>query len=285
MWSRGFQTTAIVSAMALLHGVASAAPVPGGINLLPPATTIAAEVDAFHHLLLVIITAITIFVLGLLIWVIVRYNKRANPNPKSFTHNTAIEILWTTIPVLILVFIAYRSFPLLYKMEVFPTVAESEIVDIKTYGRQWYWSYIYGTGDDALEFDSNMVAETNLQPGQIRQLSVDFPMVAPAGKYIRLSITASDVIHSWAMPAFTLKTDAIPGRLNQTWFKVDEPGVYYGQCSELCGVRHAYMPIELRILPEAQYLTWLERSKASLADGRAYLDEVQPLTAAQVASN
>lgn len=269
----------------LAVGEAFAVPVQGGINFQAAATDTARRVHEFHDLVLIIIAAITLFVTALLLWVMLRYNRRANPKPSQFSHNTLVEILWTTIPVLILVFIAYRSFPLLYEQDVFPEVAESEVVDVKVYGRQWFWSYIYGEGDEALEYDSNMVPADALKPGQIAQLSVDYPMVVPVGKYVRLSITASDVIHSWAMPAFALKTDAIPGRLNQLWFKVDEPGVFYGQCSELCGQRHAYMPIEVRVLPEAQYLTWLEKSKASAADGRAYLDEVQPLGAAQLASS
>lgn len=265
-------------------GAAFATPVPGGINFQPPATDVARNVQSFHNDVLIIITAITIFVTLLLFWVVLRYNKRANPKAKQFSHNTLVEILWTTIPVLILVFIAYRSFPLLYEQDVMPDVAEEEIVDIKIYGRQWFWSYIYGEGDNVVEFDSNMVPENEIQPGQIIQLSVDNPMVAPAGRYVRLSISASDVIHSWAMPQFALKVDAVPGRLNQLWFKADEAGVYYGQCSELCGQRHAYMPIELRILPQAQYDAWLAAAAVSPADARAYLDQVQPLAAAQVAA-
>jgi cytochrome c oxidase subunit 2 len=265
-------------------GVANAAPVPGGVNFQPAATETAERVHAFHNEVLIIITAITIFVTALLIWVMVRYNTRANPVPKKFSHNTLIEVLWTVMPVLILVFIAYKSFPLLYEQDVFPDVAESEVVDVKVYGRQWFWSYIYGEGDDALEYDSNMVPAEALKPGQIAQLSVDNPLVVPAGKYIRFSVTASDVIHAFAMPVASAKVDAVPGRLNQLWFKIDKPGVYYGQCSELCGDRHAYMPIELRVIPLDQYNTWRTTAANSLADARAYLDQVQPLTAAQVAS-
>ncbi|MBI1359516.1 MAG: cytochrome c oxidase subunit II [Alphaproteobacteria bacterium] len=268
-------------------GAAFAVPVPGGIGFQPAATDLAKEVDSFHDEILIIITGITIFVTALLVWVMIRYNKRANPVPKKFSHNTLVEILWTALPVLILVFIAYRSFPLLYEEDVMPNVEDSQIVDIKVYGRQWFWSYIYGPGDDALSYDSNIIPADLIDPskGQIRQLSVDNPMVAPAGKYVRLTISSSDVIHSWAMPQFRLKVDAVPGRINQLWFKTDKPGVYYGQCSELCGARHAYMPIELRILPDDQYEIWKQKSTTSLKDGRAYLDQVQPLgPAAQVAS-
>lgn len=285
-WTRfGACAAALSGLAATVSGAAFAAPTPGAMDFQPAATDPARHVHAFHSEVLVIITVITLFVMALLLWVIVRYNAKANPVPRKFSHNTLVEILWTTIPVLILVFIAYRSFPLLYEQDVMPNVDEKEIVDIKVYGRQWYWSYIYPAGGDkTVEYDSNMVPEDALKQGQIPHLSTDNPMVAPAGKYVRLSISASDVIHAWAMPPFTLKVDAVPGRLNQLWFKVDQPGVYYGQCSELCGDRHAYMPIELRILPAAQYDTWLTKSAANLADGRAYLDQVQPIAAQTVAS-
>lgn len=261
----------------------AAVPVDGAIGMQPPATELAQEVVNFHTMLLVIITAIVVFVTLLLLWVLVRYNRKSNPVPKTFSHNTPIEIAWTVIPVFILAAIAVVSFPLLFKQESVPTADESQIVDVKVYGRQWYWSYIYGSGDDEIYFDSNMIQDADLAPGQIAKLSVNNPMVVPAGKYIRLSISASDVIHAWAIPAFAVKVDAIPGRLNQIWFKVDEPGVFYGQCSELCGVNHAFMPIEVRVLPQEQYDTWLERVAESPAVGNEYLQSVQPL-AAQVAS-
>lgn len=274
-----------------LTGTAWAAPTPGGIDFQNPVTETAKRVVGFHNEVLIIITVITAFVTLLLLWVIVRYNKRANPTPKKFSHNTLVEILWTVVPVLILVFIAYRSFPLLYDQDVMfgddrKKVAEADVVDIKVYGRQWFWSYIYGEGDNALEFDSTMIPGDQIDPakGQIRQLSVDNPMVAPASRYVRLSISATDVIHAWAMPPFMIKVDAVPGRLNQLWFKADEAGVYYGQCSELCGDRHSGMPIELRVLPQDQYDEWLRRASASLSDARAYLDQVQPPTRAQVAA-
>jgi len=268
-------------------GSASATPTPGGIDFQTPVTDTAKAVHAFHVEVLVIITVITVFVTALLLWVVVRYNKRANPTPRKFSHNTIVEILWTVVPVIILVFIAYKSFPLLYDQDVFPAdVAEEEVVDIKVYGRQWFWSYIYGEGDNVVEYDSNMIPDANidLAKGQITRLSTDNPMVAPAGKYVRLSITASDVIHAWAMPQFALKVDAVPGRLNQLWFKVDQPGAYYGQCSELCGQSHSAMPIELRILPQDQYDEFLRRAATSVSEARTYLDQVQPLGPTQVAA-
>lgn len=273
----GLLLTALASASAY-----AAVPVEGGLGFQPAATELAREVDSFHMMLLWIIGFITLFVTVLLLWVMIRYNRRANPVPKTFSHNTPIEIAWTVIPVLILAVIAFRSFPLLFDQETLPEVADSEIVDVKVYGRQWYWSYIYGSGDDEIYFDSNMIQDADLQPGQVAKLSVNNPMVVPEDKYIRLSVTASDVIHSWTIPAFAVKIDAIPGRLNQIFFKPEEPGVYYGQCSELCGVNHAYMPIEVRVLPQEQYETWLERVAESTNAGNEYLQSVQPL-APQVA--
>jgi cytochrome c oxidase subunit 2 len=287
MRRRAWKRWALGCASLILTGTASAAPTPGGIDFQTPATETAERVVAFHNEVLIIISIITAFVMVLLLIVIVRYNRRANPVPKKFSHNTLVEILWTVVPVLILVFIAYRSFPLLYEQDVMPAVDEKEVVDIKVYGRQWYWSYIYGQGDNAVEYDSTMIPhdQINEAKGQIPQLSVDNPMVAPAGRYVRLSVSATDVIHAWAMPPFMLKVDAVPGRLNQLWFKTDKAGIYYGQCSELCGDRHSGMPIELRILPQDQYDEWLKRAATSMQDAHAYLDQVQPLpVAAQVAA-
>jgi cytochrome c oxidase subunit 2 len=238
----------------------------------------------FHNEVLIIIAAITVFVTALLIWVMIRYNKRANPNPRKFSHNTLVEILWTVVPVLILVYIAYKSFPLLYEQDVMPQVAEEEVVDIKVYGHQWYWRYMYGEGDNVTEVESRVVPAESLKPGQIALLSVDNPMVAPANRYVRLSITAQDVIHAWAMPQFAIKVDAVPGRLNQLWFNAEKPGIYFGQCSELCGANHAFMPIELRVLPQEQYDEWLRRVQTSASEARAYLDQVQPATGSQVAA-
>jgi cytochrome c oxidase subunit 2 len=154
----------------------------------------------------------------------------------------------------------------------------------KVYGHQWYWRYLYGEGEEVTEIESRLVPADSLKPGQIQLLSVDNPMVAPLDRYVRLSVTAQDVIHAWAMPSFAIKVDAVPGRLNQLWFKADDPGIYFGQCSELCGANHAFMPIELRILPQDQYDEWLRRVAVSASEARAYLDQVQPATAPQVAA-
>ncbi len=294
MRSGAWKYWALSAASLLGCGAAWATPHDGGINFQTPATETAKRVQDFHNEVLIIIVAITIFVTGLLIWVMVRYNKRANPVPKKFSHNTLIEILWTVVPVLILVWIAKGSFPLLYEQDVMPAEArEEEIVDIKVYGNMWFWDYTYNVGtDNEFNVESRMLKvgapdpslELRPERGDIAQLSVNNPMVAPVGKYIRLKISAKDVIHAWAMPQFMLKVDAMPGRLNQLWFKVDEPGVFYGQCSELCGKDHSNMPIELRILPQAQYEEWQVQYKTSPEAARAYLDRVQPAKAAQVAS-
>ncbi|HEY7797818.1 MAG TPA: cytochrome c oxidase subunit II [Hyphomonadaceae bacterium] len=276
---------ALACASLAVTGPAWATPTDGGIDFQRPATEVARDVMNFHNEVLVIIAAITVFVTALLMWVMIRYNKRANPVPRKFSHNTLVEILWTVVPVLILVYIAYKSFPLLYEQDVMPEQAvEEQIVDIKVYGHQWYWRYIYGEGDNVTEVESRVVPVESLKAGQIPLLSVDNPMVAPVNRYVRLSVTAQDVIHAWAMPQFAIKVDAVPGRLNQLWFNAEEPGIYFGQCSELCGANHAFMPIELRILPQAQYDEWLRRVQTSASEARAYLDQVQPTTGSQVAA-
>ena len=286
---------ALSAASLVAGGSAWATPHAGGIDFQAPATETARNVQAFHNEVLIIITVITIFVTALLIWVMIRYNKRANPVPKKFSHNTVIEILWTVVPVLILVWIAKGSFPLLYEQDVLPEQArEEEIVDIKVYGNMWFWDYTYNVGtDNEFNVESRMLKvgapdpSLELQPtrGDIAQLSVNNPMVAPIGKYVRLKISAKDVIHAWAMPQFMLKVDAMPGKLNQLWFKVDEPGVFYGQCSELCGKDHSNMPIELSMVTQAQFEEWQTQYKTSPEAARAYLDRVMPAkTPAQVAS-
>ena len=295
MLSRAWKHLALSAASLLAAGPAMAAPVDGGFDFQPPVTETAKAVHAFHNEVLIIITVIVAFVTALLIWVMIRYNKKANPVPKKFSHNTVIEIIWTVVPVLILVWIAKGSFPLLYEQDVAfngEKVPEEQVVDIKVYGNMWYWDYTYNQNTDK-EFmvESRMLREGDADRplvatrGDLKQLSTDHPMVAPAGRYVRLKITARDVIHAWAMPQFTLKVDAVPGRLNQLWFKVDQPGIYYGQCSELCGKDHSNMPIELWILPQAQYDQWLVAAQADPAKGgREYLDSLPRPGATQVAS-
>ncbi len=230
-----------------------------GIDLQPAATQVMQGVRDFHVFMVYIMVGISAVVLALLLWVIVRYNRRANPTPKSFTHNMTVEVVWTVLPVLILVLIAWRSFPLLFEEErPFGGVqyAEEEVITIKVVGNSWNWTYRYQDNGD-FEFTSAMVPEEDLAVGQLRLLSTDNAMVVPVGVPVRLLVTSSDVIHSWAMPSFGVKEDAVPGRVNEGWFIVERPGVYYGQCSELCGLRHAFMPIEVRAVSSEEYNAWV----------------------------
>ncbi|TXG83117.1 MAG: cytochrome c oxidase subunit II [Sphingomonadales bacterium] len=238
-------------------------PTPGAIGLQPAANALAHQAAAFHNdILMPIITVITLLVLGLLLWIVVRYRRAANPTPSKISHNTLLEVVWTGVPVLILVVIAIPSFRLLYAQY------EDKPVDvtIKVTGHQWYWSYEYPDSND-LSFDSVMLTDDEAaKAGAPRLLGVDNNMVVPAGKRVKLIITAADVIHSWAMPSLKAKMDAVPGRLSQLQFQApDKPGLYYGQCSELCGVRHGFMPIAMEVLPADKYADWLSQAKAKFA--------------------
>ncbi len=241
-------------------------PAPWGIGLQTAATDKADSIHSFHDLLLVIITAVCVFVLVLLIWVMVRYNRRANPVPSKTTHNTLIEVVWTIVPVLILVVIAVPSFKLLYTNEKIPSDIE---LTIKAIGKQWFWTYEYPDNGD-FAFDAVML-EDDARGDQPRLLAVDNFVVVPVDTKVRLIVTASDVIHSWAMPAFGVKIDAIPGRLNELWFEARETGVYYGQCSELCGARHAFMPIGVKVVTKEEYQAWVAQAQQQFgrADGAA----------------
>lgn len=218
------------------------------------------RVTDFHNLLLVVITAITLFVLALLIYVIVRFNEKRNPEPAKTTHNTMVEVLWTVVPVIILVAIAIPSFKLLYYLD---RTDDAEMT-LKAIGRQWYWSYEYPDSGN-FTFDANMVQDADLTPEQPRLLATDNVVVLPVDTNIRLLITASDVLHSWAMPSLGIKLDAVPGRVNETWVRIDREGTYYGQCSELCGVNHAYMPIEVRAVSKEAYAAWVAEAQERFA--------------------
>lgn len=268
------------------------APQPMQLGMQPAATSIAEDLHHFHNwVLMPIITIITVFVMLLLLWVMIRYNAKRNPVPSKTTHNTLIEILWTVIPILILIGISVPSFKLLYKQLDIPQTD----LTIRAIGKQWYWTYEY-PDDGKFAFDANMVEDDKLQPGQLRLLETDNEVVLPVGKNIRIQITAADVIHSWTVPAFGIKHDAVPGRVNESWFNIDRPGIYYGQCSELCGTRHAFMPIKIRAVTPEEYAAWLEEAKgkfepleeavptASLA-APAATTEVAANTAAQPAAN
>jgi len=217
---------------------------------------------AFHNFLLVIITLITIFVLALLVAVIVKFNARANARPARTTHNTLLEVLWTVVPVMILVVIAIPSFRLLFFQQNVPPAD----LTVKATGKQWYWSYSYP--DAKFEFDSIMLQDADrrkIEPEPPRLLAVDNAMVVPVNKVVRVQTIGADVIHSFAVPSFGIKIDAVPGRLNETWFKATREGIYYGQCSELCGKDHAFMPIEVRVVSDQAYTAWLEEAKKKYA--------------------
>ncbi len=241
---------------------AAGQPEPWQLGFQDAVTPIMHQLTGFHTFLLYIITAITLFVLGLLVYVMVRFNERANPTPSKVTHNTTLEVLWTVIPILILIMIAIPSFRLLFAQYDFPKAD----VTIKAIGNQWYWTYEYPDHDD-MTFDSVMLEDDELKPGQPRLLSVDNQVVVPVNKNVHVLVTATDVLHNWAMPSFGVKIDTVPGRVLKTWFRAEKTGTFYGQCSELCGVRHAFMPIAVRVVTQTEYEAWLVKAKKEFASG------------------
>jgi cytochrome c oxidase subunit 2 len=229
-------------------------PTPGAIGLQPGVTPLKHDATFFHDVILLpIITVITLFVLALLVWVMVRYNKKANPTPAKWSHNTAIEVAWTIVPVLILMFIAIFSFRLLYAYNDMP----KPYMTIKATGYQWYWGYEY-PDNGISEFVSNILPEDKAKAQKVPYLlATTEPLVVPVGKPVRVQVTGADVIHAFAVPAFGIISDAVPGRLNETWFTIEKAGVYYGNCRELCGSEHAYMPIEVRAVSQAEFDAWV----------------------------
>ena len=219
------------------------------------------EIVSFHNnILLPIIIAITVFVLFLMIYTCIRFRESKNPNPSKTTHNVAVEVLWTLIPCLILIVMAVPSFKILYKQDTIPKVD----VTIKAVGYQWYWGYEYP--DENIIFESYMIKEDELKENQPRLLTVDNEIVVPVNKVVKVLITANDVLHAWALPSFGVKRDAVPGRINETWFKAEKVGTYYGQCSELCGIQHAFMPITVRVVTDEEYAIWLAEAKMKFAN-------------------
>lgn len=224
-----------------------------GMGMVGSAGPVKDEMIWFHDaLLLPIITVIALFVLGLLVWVVVRYNAKANPVPSKTTHNTMLEVVWTLIPVLILVVIIVPSMKLLYYSD---RTVEAEMT-LKAVGYQWYWGYEYPDHGE-VTFMSNLVPDDQLKEGQLRLLSTDNPVVLPVDTNVRILTTAMDVLHAWAVPALGVKIDAVPGRINETWLRAEKEGVYYGQCSELCGDRHGFMPIEIHIVSKPAFAQWV----------------------------
>jgi len=229
-----------------------------------PATPVMERIVGFNDMLFTIIVAIFLFVLALLLYVLWRFSAKRNPEPSKTTHNTLLEVLWTAVPIMILVVIAIPSFKLLYYMDR----AENAELTIKAIGHQWYWSYEYPDNGN-FTFDALMLSDDELEPGQLRLLTTDNPVVVPVNTTVRIQTTSSDVIHSWAMPAFGVKIDAVPGRLNETWFRIEREGTYYGQCSELCGVNHGFMPITVKAVSKEAFAAWVEKAKQEFAQADA----------------
>ena len=230
------------------------------------------EIVNFHDkLLLPIIIAISAFVLFLLVYACIRFSASRNPNPSKRTHNVAVEVLWTLIPCLILIVMAVPSFKILYKQDAIPKAD----VTVKAIGYQWYWGYEYP--DENIIFESYMVADKDLKENQPRLLAVDNEVVVPVNKVVKVLITANDVLHAWALPSFGVKRDAVPGRINETWFKAEKVGTYYGQCSELCGIKHAFMPITVRVVSEEDYQAWLMDAKIKFAKETLEEDQFKKL--------
>jgi cytochrome c oxidase subunit 2 len=265
---RALTAGVVAGAMSAFWGVSALAedlmgqPTPGAIDLQPGVTPLRHDAIFFHNaILLPIITAITLFVLGLLVWVIVKYNKRANPVPARWSHNTPVEVIWTLVPVLILVFIAIFSFKLLFAYHDMPRPD----LTVKATGYQWYWGYEY-PDQEVSEFVSNMLPEDEARAkGVPFRLAATEPMVVPVNRTVRVLVTGADVIHAFAVPSFGIITDAIPGRVNETWFKAERVGTYYGNCRELCGVDHAFMPIEVRVVTDAEFAAWVASKNGKAA--------------------
>ncbi len=266
----GVAALAGLAAMVLAVGAADAsttevgAPVPWGMGMQASASPVKDRIHSLHNFLLVIITLITIFVLALLTYVVVRFRAQRNPVPSRTAHNTTLEVIWTVVPVLIVVAIAVPSFRLLYFMDR----AKEPDMTLKVTAFQWAWEYEY-PDHDGIKFESYMIPTEELRPGQLRLLDVDNEVVVPAGKDIRVLVTSRDVIHSLFVPALGVQKYGIPGRTLETWFRADRPGVYYGQCNQICGVNHAFMPVVIRAVPEAEFTAWVEEAKRRFANDNA----------------
>ncbi len=236
----------------LIHPALAAAPQPWQIGFQPAASPMMEGVTHMHNLLLVVITCIALFVSGLLSYVMVRFRASRNPIPSKTSHNTLLEVVWTMIPVLVLVVIAIPSLKLLFAMDK----AQNASMTVKAIGHQWYWTYEYP--EKQISYDSMMIEDKDIQPGQIRLLSVDNPIIVPVDTTVRILVTSQDVLHSFAVPSLGIKKDAVPGRLNETWLRIGKEGDYYGQCSELCGIKHGFMPIHVKVVSQGEYDAWVQ---------------------------
>lgn len=259
-WHNAGGLTAALAALLAAGPALADQPEPWQVGFQEAASPIMQSITNFHNGLLVVISVITLFVMVLLAICIVKFNRRANPNPSRTTHHTLLEVAWTVLPVLILVGIAIPSFRLLYQQIVVP---EPDLT-IKATGYQWYWGYEY-PDHEGVSFESFMLTEDQLQEGQPRLLAVDQEVVVPVDSVVKVLVTAADVIHSWTIPAFGSKVDAVPGRLNETWFRAEAEGTYYGQCSELCGRDHAFMPIAVRVVSQEDFEVWLSERQTAAA--------------------
>ena len=252
----GLIGAAVLASTALWATAASALPYNWEMGFQPAASPVMEWIESFHTELLVIITGVSLFVLALLVWIVIRYNQRANPVPSKTAHNTLLEVAWTLIPVIILVVIAIPSFRLLYFEATIPTPD----LTIEAIGKQWFWTYEYPASK--ITFDSLGLSNADAdKKGEPHLLGVDNAIWVPVNKVVEVDTNGADVIHSWAVPQFGVKMDAVPGRINKTWFKATKIGTYYGECSELCGARHAFMPIEVHVVSDADYATWLAGAK------------------------
>lgn len=272
-WAAG----AAVTLMALGAGPGTALadqPVPWQLGFQTPVSDVAKRIDVFHDWLLFVITAISVIVLGLLGYVILRFNRAKNPTPSKTTHNTLIEIVWTVVPVMILVGISIESFRLLYFMD---RAANAEMT-LKVVAHQWYWSYEYPDHGD-IKFDSYMIETKDLKPGQPRLLATDNPVVLPVDTVVRILITSTDVMHSWFVSAIGVQEYSTPGRTNEKWVRINREGTYYGQCNQICGVKHGFMPIQVQAVSKDAFAKWTEEAKKKFADGGQ-----PPVTLAQAQS-
>jgi len=256
----GFTAFALLASALATVPAAAQQPEPWQMDLQAPHSSLMAQLTAFHDFLLYIIFGINIIVLGLLVFAVIRFNEKRHPTPSKRTHNTTLEVVWSVVPIFILMVIGVFSLPLLF--------ASDDTVDadmtVKVIGRQWYWSFEYPDQGD-FTFDAFRVPDDQIKEGQLRLLSTDENLVLPVGKKIRVLVTSSDVLHSFAMPALGTKVDAVPGRTNEIWFNIDKPGMYYGQCSELCGSGHAFMPVALKAVTQAEFDAWVAKAREKFA--------------------
>ncbi len=265
--------TVTIAATVLAGSTWAAQPEPWRLGMQPGVTPVAHEIRDLYNLVFWIVAAVCVFVLALMIYIVWRFNARRNPTPSKTTHNTLLEIIWTVVPVIIVAAIAVPSIKLLYFMD---RTTDADMT-LKVTGYQWYWSYEY-PDQNGIAFDAIMVPEDKLAEGQTRLLETDNRVVIPVDTNIRILVTSQDVIHSWAVPAFGVKIDSVPGRTNETWIRVEKEGVYYGQCSELCGVNHAFMPVAVEVVAKDKFEAWVQEARKKFASANGSSLAMMPRT-------